>query len=44
MSVNILAVAAIIAGAVSLWQPRHSRIAVGVFLILYGVIELGIVR
>lgn len=41
---NLVALCAIAAGVVSLWQPRHFRTATGVFLILWGVISLGIMH
>lgn len=38
---NIVALAAIAAGTVALWQPRHFRLAVGIFLLIFGVEESG---
>lgn len=44
MRFDILSLAAIIAGVVTLWQPRHFRMAVGIYLLLVGVLGLGVVR
>lgn len=44
VAVDILGLAAIAAGVVTFWQPRHFRTAVGVFLVLYGIFHLGLLR
>ncbi len=44
MRLDILSLAAIIAGVVTLWQPRHFRMAVGIYLLLVGVLGMGVVR
>lgn len=44
MRFDILSLAAIIAGVITLWQPRHFRLAVGVYLLLVGVLGLGVVH
>lgn len=44
MRFDILSLAAIIAGVVTLWQPRHFRMAVGIYLLLVGVLGLGVVH
>lgn len=44
MTIDIVALGAIVAGGISLWQPRHFRIAVGVYLLLFGVLQLGLLR
>lgn len=41
---NILAILAIVAGAISLWQPRHFRLAVGIYLLIVGIVGLGIIH
>lgn len=44
MRIDIIAAAAIIAGLVTLWQPKHFRVAVGVYLLIVGVLGLGVIR
>lgn len=44
MRIEIVSVAAIIAGIVTLWQPKHFRTAVGIYLLLVGVLGSGIIR
>lgn len=44
MSLNIIGLAAIVAGAVSLWQPKHFRLAVGIFLLIDGVVKIGLLH
>lgn len=44
MQVDVLALAAIAAGIITLWQPRHFRITVGIYLLFVGVVGLGAIR
>lgn len=44
MRLDIVSLAAIVAGVVTLWQPKHFRMAVGIYLLLVGVLGLGVVR
>ncbi|NMP24543.1 DUF3096 domain-containing protein [Sulfobacillus harzensis] len=44
MRLDIVSLAAIIAGVVALWQPRHFRMAVGIYLLIVGVLGLGVIR
>lgn len=44
MRIDIVSAAAIAAGIIALWQPRHFRLAVGVYLIVAGVLSLGLFR
>ncbi len=44
MRIDIVSLAAIIAGIVTLWQPRHFRVAVGIYLLIVGVLGMGVVR
>lgn len=44
MRIDILSLAAIAAGVVTLWQPKNFRLAVGIYLLLVGVLGLGVVR
>ena len=44
MRFDILSLAAIVAGVITLWQPRHFRLAVGIYLLLVGVLGLGVVH
>lgn len=44
MRLDILSLAAIIAGVITLWQPRHFRMAVGIYLLMAGVLGLGVLH
>ncbi len=44
MRLDVLSLAAIVAGIIALWQPKHFRMAVGIYLLLVGVLGLGVVR
>lgn len=44
MRIDVVALAAIIAGIIALWQPKHFRTAVGIYLLIVGVLSLGVVR
>jgi hypothetical protein len=44
MRIEIVSLAAIIAGIVTLWQPKNFRLAVGIYLLLVGVLGLGVIR
>lgn len=44
MRIDIVGLAAIVAGVIALWQPKHFRLAVGIYLLIVGVLSLGVVR
>lgn len=44
MRIDVVAVTAIIAGIVTLWQPKHFRLAVGIYLLVFGVLGPGVMR
>lgn len=44
MRIEVVSLAAIVAGIVALWQPKHFRLAVGIYLLLVGVLSLGVIR
>ncbi len=44
MTLSLVGIAAIVAGAVSLWQPKHFRLAVAIFLLIDGVVKIGLLH
>ena len=44
LSLNLIGLAALVAGAVTLWQPKHFRMAVGIFLLIDGVVKIGLLH